>query len=268
MREPSLQMLFHTMANPLQTREGQDNHELHATQVRTRCYEDFACAFNDMMLVPHYAVDVSAWCDVQIDVSRPPEQRDWIRVAESMQKLKTRMSVLLKRFQQSGDCENGSDNMRRDQIFWSKFSNGDPVAFYAYMCWDHGKAVPAWNSCLLPKDMQLELGGSDKEAASDDDGAPVRKRSKTTALSELVSNTNKFFQAALQSQQSQSSQSTASLPESARATELSAVTSQIAQVETLLSNPRIPAPVAEALATNLGDLYQKVVSLTTTTRQA
>ena len=49
MREPSLQQPFHEMANPPQTREGEYNHELHATQVRTRCCEDFTCACNHMI---------------------------------------------------------------------------------------------------------------------------------------------------------------------------------------------------------------------------
>ena len=169
-------------------------------------------------------------------------------------------------FTQSGDLENHSDNVARDRIFWSNFAYGDIVAFYAYMAWDHGKAVPAWNSCLLPKEMQVDIGTGEAggNASADENDLPSsRKRRKTDALSELVANTNRFFETALRSQ---SSASTATSPETNRAAELSALSSQITQVENLLRNPRIPAHVAESLSTNLIKLYNTVVTMTT--RQA
>ena len=68
------------------------------------------------------------------------------------------------------------------------------------MAWDHGKAMPAWNSCLLPKeDMQLDIGTAAESADDTRDGhiPPGRKRIKKTAQSELVANTNRLFEAAL-----------------------------------------------------------------------
>ena len=98
MREPSLQRLFHDMANPPQDLEGIQNRELQATQVRTRCYQDFAKVYNDMGFIPHYCVDVSAWCDMEINVAQPPMQQPWTWVAEVMQRVKTKMTVALRRF--------------------------------------------------------------------------------------------------------------------------------------------------------------------------
>jgi hypothetical protein len=206
MREPTLQRLFHDMANPPQDRFALDNKALHATQVRTKCYQDFAKVYNDMNFIPHFAVDVSAWCDVQICVDQPPKQHAWTWVAETMGKIRTKMSIVMRRFTQSGDLENHLDDSARDMKFWSQFSFGDPVTFYIYMAWDHGRVVPAWNSSMLQKDMQIDIGLAEPE--SDDGPEPRRRRrgrstpdqgNRERSWDELADNANALVKLAVSS---------------------------------------------------------------------
>ena len=139
MREPNLQGLFHEMANPLQMSQTRQALEEGAgvSAVRTSCYIKFAEAFNDSRLCPHFAVDVKLWVNVEIDVSIPPEQKPWIRVAEAMTEIKRKMTVTLRNFSTSvytsGNLANDSNDMARDLQFWCDFCHGDPVLFYIYI---------------------------------------------------------------------------------------------------------------------------------------
>ena len=157
MREPNLQSLFHEMANPLQTRQALEE-GAGVSAVRTRCYIDFAAAYNNSNLCPHFAVDVSLWVNVVIDVSVPPDNKPWIWVAEAMTEIKRKMTLTLRNFSTSGNLANDSNDMARDLQFWCDFCHGDPVLFYIYMAWDHGRDIPAWNSTLLPAEQRLDLG--------------------------------------------------------------------------------------------------------------
>ena len=157
MREPSLQHLFHSMSNPQQTRAAVDEGN-GASEMRTRAYMDFAFVFNDHSFCPHFAVDVKLWVNVTIDVTLPPFQKPWIWVAEAMTEIKRKMTLTLRNFSTSGNLANDSNDMSRDMQFWCDFCNGDPVIFYTYMAWDHGKDVPSWNSTLLPPAQRLEIG--------------------------------------------------------------------------------------------------------------
>jgi hypothetical protein len=51
--------------------------------VKTKNHMKFAEAFNNPALCPHYAVDVSLWVNVQIDVSQPPLTWAWTRILTS-----------------------------------------------------------------------------------------------------------------------------------------------------------------------------------------
>ena len=166
MREPGLQNLFHEMANPLQTRQALEE-GAGVSAVRTRCYIDFANAFNDKNFCPHFAVDVSLWVNVDIDVSVPPFQKPWIWVAEAMAEVKRKLTLTIRNFMTSGNLANDSNDMARDLQFWCDFCHGDPVLFYIYMSWDHGRDVPAWNSTLMPAEHRLELGAGPPPVTED-----------------------------------------------------------------------------------------------------
>jgi hypothetical protein len=157
MREPVLQCLFHDMANPKQTRAALEN-GMGVSEVRTQCHMKFADAFNDSAVIPHYAVDVSLWVNVMIDVSAPPFQKHWTWVSQAMQEIKKKMTIVLRNFNASGSLVNDRDDMRRDLQFWDDFCHGDVTLFYIYMSWDHGRDVPAWNSTLLPEDCRMDIG--------------------------------------------------------------------------------------------------------------
>ena len=195
MREPSLQLLFHEMANPLQTRQALEE-GAGVSAVRTRCYIDFAAAFNNSSLCPHFAVDVSLWVNVDIDVSAPYEQKPWIWVAEAMTEIKRKMTLTLKNFSTSGNLANDSNDMARDLQFWCDFCHGDPVLFYIYMAWDHGRDVPAWNSTLLPADQRLDIGAGAIAAAATpvpSSTSKAAKRGRDGDLNELVEMQTQLF---------------------------------------------------------------------------
>lgn len=194
MREPNLQGIFHEMANPLQTRQALDE-GAGASAVRTSCYIKFAEAFNNSSLCPHFAVDVKLWVNVEIDVSVPPEHKPWIWVAEAMTEIKRKMSVTLRNFSTCGNLANDSNDMARNLQFWCDFCHGDPVLFYIYMAWDHGRDVPAWNSTLLPAEQRLELGAgvlpNQPSPASTSKGG--KRGREADAISDMVELQNQLF---------------------------------------------------------------------------
>jgi hypothetical protein len=166
MREPQLQRLFHQMANPPQSRSDGAFEGNSVSELRTRSYTEFAEFFNDIQFIPHFAVDVKLWVNVDIDVSRPPFQKPWTWVAQTMTEIKRKMTIAMNRFNASGKLVNGQDDMPRDLEFWSQFCHGDPVIFYIYMAWDHGRDIPQWNSAMLPEDQRIDIGGGAPEVES------------------------------------------------------------------------------------------------------
>ncbi len=193
MREPSLQALFHEIANPDQSRNalqpGQD-----LVTVKTRNHMKFAEAFNNQSLCPHYAVDVSLWVNVKIDVSQPPVTWAWTRVTEAMIDIKKRMSIVMKNFTGSGKLANDLNDIQRDLEFWNCFCHGDPVLFYVYMSWDHGRDIPAWNSALLPENQRLEIGSAPASAAAAPQTSPSRKKRSRDSLDDFVNIQCELFQ--------------------------------------------------------------------------
>jgi len=195
MREPSLQVLFHEIANPDQSRDalqpGQD-----LVTVRTKNHMKFAEAFNNPALCPHHAVDVSLWINVKIDVALPPVTWAWTRVTEAMIDIKKRMTIVMKNFMGSGKLANDWNDIQRDLEFWNCFCHGDPVLFYVYMSWDHGRDIPAWNSALLPPNQRLEIGSAQAPALSAPapQTSPSRKKRSRDSLDDFVNIQCELFQ--------------------------------------------------------------------------
>ncbi len=197
MREPSLQILFHEIANPDQSRNAlQPGYDI--ISIKTKNHMLFADSFNDMNLCPHYAVDVSLWTNVIIDVTQPPFIKPWTWVTEAMIDIKKRMSIVMKNFMGSGKLANDLNDIQRDLEFWNNFCHGDPVLFYVYMSWDHGRDIPAWNSALLPPEQRLEIGlpaTAAQPAAPQTPTSPLRKGSKRSrdSLDEFVEIQSQLF---------------------------------------------------------------------------
>lgn len=206
MVEPGLQDLLHRMANPEQGRAAIDNPEARITAVRTQAYQEFAAQYNNHQVDPTFKVDVALWLGLQIDVTMPPAQQPWTWVAETMAYLRTKVNTALVNFNSSGKNAAGLDDVARDLEFYADFCHGDPVLFYVYMAWDHGRNVPAWNSSLLPDDMALDLGAGLRQhrPVIRDIIAPTsgskRKRSGSDAddvLSEFVKSSQQMLQTAM-----------------------------------------------------------------------
>jgi hypothetical protein len=226
MREPALQFLFHDMANPMQSRGAMEN-GMGVSEVRTHCHMKFADSFNNTSLIPHYSVDVSLWVNVMIDVSSPPFQKHWTWVAEAMQDIKKKMTIVLRNFNTSGNLANDRDDMRRDLQFWNEFCHGDATLFYIYMAWDHGRDVPAWNSALLPEDQRLDIGVQPQHqvAPSTGGGGRQSKRGRDNndadPLREFVDMQTQVFKSLASNPSSATTE--ASVPEVAYATRLEAL---------------------------------------------
>lgn len=111
-----------------------------------------------------------------------------------MTEIKRKMSVTLRNFSTSGNLANDSNDMARDLQFWCDFCHGDPVLFYIYMAWDHGRDVPAWNSTLLPAEQRLELGAGPVAqpilASTPKGGKRIRE---TDAISDMVELQSQLF---------------------------------------------------------------------------
>lgn len=146
---------------------------------------------NNSQFTPHVIPDISDWFpDNNFDVRFPHEHRTWIWVSQKMHFIKAGMSSLLANFATSGDNENDMDDHGRDLLFYQNFCHHQALWFWIYMCalvhqhvllfmsfqtcclylfsslrrcWDHGRNVPAYNTCLLPEDQRMEVGTDEKD---------------------------------------------------------------------------------------------------------
>jgi hypothetical protein len=182
------------MANPAQDRIALDFPELRIAAVKQQLMEIFTSEyFNNCSFSPTHQPDITAWYpDSSFDVSRPHERRTWIWIAQKLQFIKTGMTSLLANFMKSGNLAADADDHVRDLKFFQDFSHQQPLWFWVYMCWDHGRNVPAWNTSLLPEDMRMDIGAEGDDDASSEaakrsaslttDGPPSSgKKKKTTA---------------------------------------------------------------------------------------
>jgi hypothetical protein len=96
------------------------------------------------------------------------------------------MSIVMKNFTGSGKLANDLNDIQRDLEFWNCFCHGDPVLFYVYMSWDHGRDIPAWNRALLPENQRLELGSAQALAATAPQASPSRKKRSRDSLDDFV----------------------------------------------------------------------------------
>lgn len=188
------------MANPAQDRIALDFPELRIAAVKQQLLELFTQDyFNNPSFSPTHQPDVTAWypdSSCVFDVSRPHERRTWIWIAQKLQFIKTGMTSLLANFMRSGNLAADADDHVRDLKFFQDFSHQQPLWFWIYMCWDHGRNVPAWNTSLLPEDMRMDIGAGaegDDDASSDvakrsasltADGPSSGKKKKTTAAAQ------------------------------------------------------------------------------------
>jgi len=283
MREPHLQSIFHAMANPPQDRSHSDNPELRLVALRTKLYEEFAEAFNNPAMNPTYTGDVAPWCDIDVDVSSPAEQRTWMWVAQTMRDIKTKMSTFIRNFMDSGKNANDLNHAARDLEFFQRFAKGNLVIMYAWLSWDHGRECPAWNSSLLPEDERLDLGDSSSDegdaAAGDKDGgvaagreahvlpAPPAKKSKKdepivdrATLGAMVEMQKSLFEVALQKTSTDTTIS-ADTVETSRSRAMDALCSQAAQVELLMKNACTPADLKATFTTHHRTLLERIIAL-------
>ena len=129
------------------------------------------------------------------------------------------MTTLLCNFGRSGDLENDVDDHARDHKFFTQYAKGDPMWFWIYMAWDHGRNVPAWNVAMLPESESLDLGVGDTGGTSEP-APPARQPKRARApeirvsagadseLEKLMAMSTKWMDLAMASQASQSSAAT------------------------------------------------------------
>ena len=155
--------LFGRMANPSQDRIAVEFPELRIAAVKQQLLQLLTDAyFNDMNFSPQHQPDIVSWFPgTNYDVSRPHERRTWIWIAQKLQFIKTGMTSLLANFMKSGNLAADADDHVRDLKFYTDFCHQQPLWFWVYMCWDHGRNVPAWNTALLPEDMRMDIGADD-----------------------------------------------------------------------------------------------------------
>lgn len=148
------------MANPQQDRIALEFPELRIQAVKQQLLELLTNqCFNDHNFNPQHQPDIAHWFPgSNYDVSRPHERRTWIWIAQKLQFIKTGMTTLLANFGKSGNLSNDTDDHARDLQFFEKFCNHQPLWFWVYMCWDHGRNVPLWNTSLLPEEQRLDIG--------------------------------------------------------------------------------------------------------------
>jgi len=273
MREPSLQNIFHALANPVQDRAHADTVELRIQQQRTKLYQDFCSAFNDPSVDPTFAVDIAPWCDIDVDVSVPAEPRTWMWIAMTMKDIKTKMSRHIANFMQSGRNANDSNDAARDLEFFDRFAKGNIVVMYAWLSWHHGREVPAWNSSLLPEDQRLELGSSGDSASDGGEDQPpppvplsCKKSRKDepivdrATLGAMVEMQKSLFQVALQKTSTDTATSVETV-ETARARALDALCSQAAQVEQLMKSVCTPADLRTTFTSHHRTLLERIAGL-------
>ena len=82
MVDPACIDLFGRLSNPVQDRSGSDFPEMRIVAVRQRLLEEIAHDFfNNVDYCPAKNPDISAWTNMDLDVSRPHETRSWIWVS-------------------------------------------------------------------------------------------------------------------------------------------------------------------------------------------
>jgi len=208
MVESSLQDLLWHIANPPQDRTAIDNADARITVQRTLGYQQFAAYYNNLDFHPTMQPDVSQWLNARINVAVPSIQQTWIWVAETVQHLKTTIGRLMRNFNGSGKNANGADDVQRDLEFLQHFCNGNPVYFFVYMAWDHGRNMPQWNSSLLPPEQSLDLGAGPAQVSTPAQSSTKRRRGSSSEggdasdMSVLVRSSQDLLHAALQSVQS------------------------------------------------------------------
>ena len=277
MREPQLQRIFHELANPPQDRSATDNPDMRISAHRTKLYQEFCAVFNDPLFDPTFSVDIAAWCDIDVDVSAPAEERGWVWVACTMKDIKTKMTKFIGNFNDSGKNSNDLNDSTRDLEFFEKFAKGNIVVMYTWLAWDHGRCVPAWNSSLLPQDQRLDLGAESDEDGSGQEGhvdpEPVKSAKKSkqeeplvdrATLGAMVEMQKSLFEVALkQTTSSTVSQPSVTTVETARALEVDALVSQATQVLLLMTHAATPDELKSVFLKNHSALLERIATLTT-----
>ena len=173
-----------------------------------------------------------------------------LQVAQKMAEIKQAMSTLLCNFNKSGDLANDLDDHSRDLLFFQNFAKSDPMWFWIYMAWNHGRNLPAWNVALLPESESFDFGVTDSGDTSPPPPQPKQQKRKRAAevpvtaapdseLSTLISMSNKWMELAMKSQSSaQSSATTNSQPldaEEARTDSMRFLTAQLKHLQDSLA---------------------------------
>ena len=163
--------LFGRMANPSQDKIALDFPELRIQAVKQQLLQLLTDSFfNNHSFSPQHQPDISSWYpSSNYDVSHPHERRTWIWIAQKLQFIKTGMTTLMANFSSSGNLSNDADDHTRDLKFFQDFSRQQPLWFWIYMCWDHGRNIPSWNTSLLPDDQRLDIGTDNVDDADGDD---------------------------------------------------------------------------------------------------
>lgn len=199
----STQALLHASQNPSQARSALDNAETRIIASRTKNYEDFTSVVNSDDCPDVCVVDMTAFNGITVDcTSLLGDPMTMLDVTTVMRDLKKDLSKLMSNFTASGEGVNGSDMFDRDCEFYDRFCKGDAVLFAVYLAWDHGRNIPQWNSTLLPKDLQLDIGTAATTTRASTLPPPKKPRGgddivAPNDLAKLVEMQTKFFDYAL-----------------------------------------------------------------------
>jgi hypothetical protein len=201
----STQELLHASQNPSQSRTALDNAETRIAAVRSQHYERFTDIVNSDDAPDMHIIDMVPFNGITVDCSvLLGEPMTMLDVSTTMRDLKRDLSVLMSNFSKSGEGVNGTDMFDRDCEFYDRFCKGDAVLFAVYLAWDHGRNIPQWNSTLLPRDLQLDIGTNHSANAPSTAIKRPRGTDRGTDdivnpkdLSKLVEMQTKFFDYAL-----------------------------------------------------------------------
>jgi hypothetical protein len=160
MVEPALQEFFHAMQNASSDRLSVHDPALRIQSSKQRMLEKITRDFvNNPNFVPQQNPSIQEWCTLDFDASLVGEEpRSWIWVAQKMLEIKTGMSKLMSNFNKSGEGEEESDQLARDLDFFQNYAKRDALWMWIYLCWNHGRDIPAYNVALLPDDESLDIG--------------------------------------------------------------------------------------------------------------
>ena len=201
-----------------------------------------------------------------------------LQVSHKIAEIRTHMAVLLTNFGRSGDLANSLDHHDRDRQFFENFAKGQPMWFWIYLAWDHGRNVPAWNTSLLPDDESLELGVTVPGADVADTGrsSPPAKKSKkvkaatdaaaveSSELQTLMAMSSKWMDLAMKS----STASTASVPsdpEEGRTDSVRFLTAQIKHMHDSLDF--LPATLHADVHTAIESVAREMIAVATRGRE-